>query len=411
MRILELAGSGEIGTGQGSSASTVITELSNAFSQLGHTVTLMDTPTSRPRHRLDRRIEVIEVGTEGLFRQAQFKVPRVFSWARHSLLKSKEVLKHWRYLQACAAKADFRRYDIVHTHHGKQAYFLTRRFRTDYAYTSHWAFQPDDNGFDANIERKIVNEALLAIGLGDYLRTFAPNANIRVIPHGLDLNEWQAIDRRAARGALGYTDEDFVLLFVGFIKPHKGVDVLLEAFVKLAPRIKRLKLVALGPLGGSESGGSMGSFARGLVERARGYDIAFPGQVAHRSIEHRTHLAAADLFVLPSRAEAQGLVALEAMAMGTPVVASRVGGLGEMITDDVGWKVPPGDSNALAEAILGLHRNPDLLARLRENCRPHVERKYTWLGVAQRYVTAFESCLARQVPAGAPRALAQPETD
>jgi alpha-maltose-1-phosphate synthase len=88
--------------------------------------------------------------------------------------------------------------------------------------------------------------------------------------------------------------------------------------------------------------------------------------------------------------ELLGLVALEAMASGTPVIASRVGGLAEVVQDgQTGFLVPPGDVSALRERLDQVLRDPTLAQRLGDNARALVLERFTWSQVAQRCLAAY----------------------
>jgi len=82
-------------------------------------------------------------------------------------------------------------------------------------------------------------------------------------------------------------------------------------------------------------------------------------------------------------------VALEAMAMSLPVIASRTGGLAQTITDDVGVLVEPGDVSALADAIRGAYDDPEKLSAWRDNCRTRVEQKYNRRDSVARHLRLF----------------------
>ncbi|MBM3496086.1 MAG: glycosyltransferase family 4 protein, partial [Armatimonadetes bacterium] len=116
-------------------------------------------------------------------------------------------------------------------------------------------------------------------------------------------------------------------------------------------------------------------------------------------------LSVADVVVVPSRTEGQGLVALEAMALGVPVVASRVGGLPEVVEDQLtGLLVPPDDWEALADALLRLAMDPSLRARLGEAARLRVRERFsieTLLDrMAELYRATQNSLQGRMSPAG-----------
>jgi glycosyltransferase involved in cell wall biosynthesis len=160
--------------------------------------------------------------------------------------------------------------------------------------------------------------------------------------------------RREAREALALAADDRVVFFAGDLVPEKGVPELLEAWETLARRAIRVKLV----LGG---GGPL----REPAGRVRGPSQAvFLGPIPQ--VELARWYRAADLFVLPSRSEGSPVTVMEALACGLPVVASRVGGIPDLVEDGAtGWLVPPGDADALAAALEGALRSPEALAKAR----------------------------------------------
>ncbi len=148
----------------------------------------------------------------------------------------------------------------------------------------------------------------------------------------------------SARQALGVAAPEKVVLFVGNLTEAKGVDVLMRAFADLrtGARADRLVLVGAGP---AEAALRDASHALGVADR-----VTFTGRLGAADVAR--WMAAADVLVLPSRSEGLGLVLLEAMACGTPCVASEVGGIPEALdVPACGRLVAPDDAGALAAAV------------------------------------------------------------
>ena len=144
-----------------------------------------------------------------------------------------------------------------------------------------------------------------------------------MVPCGVNLDLFRPIAKEDARRQLGLSDDDRILLFVGRIEPLKGVDILLGAAAQLEGDSDCFVLVV-----GGDSTDRQGEVAhlRGLAsELGIAERVNFMGAVDHERLP--LFYSAADICVMPSFYESFGLVALEAMACGTPVVASRVGGL------------------------------------------------------------------------------------
>jgi len=147
-----------------------------------------------------------------------------------------------------------------------------------------------------------------------------------------------------ARAALGLRADERVVLFVGNLVPVKGMDVLRQAFEQLVAgnAADRLVIVGSGLLESELHAWAKGSPA--LSDR-----VVLTGRLPQAAVAR--WMAAADVFVLPSHNEGLGLVLIEAMACGTPCVASSVGGVPEVVDQRTGVLVPPGDADALKSAV------------------------------------------------------------
>jgi glycosyltransferase involved in cell wall biosynthesis len=110
----------------------------------------------------------------------------------------------------------------------------------------------------------------------------------------------------------------------------------------------------------------------------------------------RVQMQRARLLVLPSLEEGQGVVLLEALACGTPVVASGVDGIPEVVTDEVGVLVPPADPEALCEAILSILARPEQWDAMSRSARERAVEHYDWARLADQYVMAYESLARRR---------------
>src|SRR5690606_1200441 len=185
-------------------------------------------------------------------------------------------------------------------------------------------------------------------------RLGADNCRVCTLPPGINLERFQPADASEARKQLGLPDAPTVL-FVGRIDPIKDIDTLIEAVALLhrqnAPELRPYLLIVGGEL--DDDGRPTGALAR-VEQRARELGIADAVRyLGSRPQEDLPQIyAAASVCAVSSRYESFGLVAVEAMACGTPVVATRVGGMRFTIEEDVsGVLVPPGDPEAMAAGI------------------------------------------------------------
>ena len=177
----------------------------------------------------------------------------------------------------------------------------------------------------------------------------ADPARIAVVPCGVDTALFTPGDAGAARAALGLGDGP-VVLYVGRLAPIKGLGTLLDALAVLRARGRRLRLLVVGGDADEPANGHEADLRARAASLGLGDAVRFVGPQAQERL--RDYYVAADATVLPSYYESFGMVALEAMACGTPVIATRVGGLPTTVRDGVtGLLVADRDPAALARTI------------------------------------------------------------
>ena len=213
----------------------------------------------------------------------------------------------------------------------------------------------------------------------------APGDRIQVIPCGVDMDVFKPMPRDEARRELGLGDEN-VLLYVGRVQPLKGPELLLESVARLDLN-EGLKVLIVG---GDVTGDEEVTKVRRLAgELGIDHLVSFEGTVPHRRLVH--YYNAADLCVVPSFYESFGLVAAEAMACGTPVVATAVGGLPETVKDGLnGSLVRDRNPEVLAEKISLLLNDVRLRGLLASRARESVAA-LDWPTVAGRVAGLYES--------------------
>lgn len=210
--------------------------------------------------------------------------------------------------------------------------------------------------------------------LADVLRGVGIAASrITVIPNGVDTARFHPAPRNAARTALGLDAQRKLVLCVSRLSHEKGVHVLADAVPLLARLRPGVQVAVVG------DGPERSALLQQISRERSGESIRLVGAVPHDQVA--SWLAAADVVCMPSLREGHPNAAMEALASGRPLVASRVGALQSMIEEDVGRLVPPGDADALARALdeaLGLPWNEAAIARTVEGS--------SWSAAARRYV-------------------------
>ena len=227
----------------------------------------------------------------------------------------------------------------------------------------------------------------------ELLRDYAAHSSrIATIPCGVDTDLFTPGDRAEARRRLDL-DGRAVLLWVGRIAPIKGLDTLLDAVARLSERGQDLRLLVVGGDADERTSGHETSLRQRIERLGLGDSVRFLGPQPQGVLP--LYYAASDVTVLPSYYESFGMVALEAMACGSPVIASRVGGLVTTVRDGVtGFLVPDGDVEALAERIETLVADPELRWRLgREGVRWAAQHR--WPCVAEAVCKEYASLEAR----------------
>lgn len=224
----------------------------------------------------------------------------------------------------------------------------------------------------------------------------AESRKIRTISPGVDLDQFYPIPRSEARQTIGIPEEAFLLLFVGRIEPLKGIDTLLRAIALLRNEspdlVENLSLSIIGGLQDEEDQSEEMKRLRSLREELGLSDlVTFLGAKSQETLQY--YYSAAEAVIMPSHYESFGMVALEAMACGTPVIASEVGGLAYLVQDGVtGFHVPTNDPAPLAEKI-GLLLQSDVLRREMSRAACEWAHQYSWRRIADRMESFYGEVL------------------
>jgi D-inositol-3-phosphate glycosyltransferase len=254
------------------------------------------------------------------------------------------------------------------------------------------------------IERRVIRRADAVVASTEHERQAlveqygARAEGVVVIPPGADLATFRPLDREQARKTLGLSGE--VLLFVGRIDPVKGLDTLLEA-VKLLAHRPRLSLLVIG--GSAPAARHVDADEWDLRELASELGISERVQWLGPVEQERLPLyySAADVAVVPSRYESFGLVALEALACGAAVVASRVGGLATIVQDgENGLLVPWRSAEAFAERVEAVLDDSALAKRIRSGALASRQR-FSWSATAGHVASLYRDLVEARTPLAA----------
>jgi glycosyltransferase involved in cell wall biosynthesis len=208
------------------------------------------------------------------------------------------------------------------------------------------------------------------------VRLGVPSWKFAVIPDGVDTNRFVPIPNG---------EREDVVLFVGSLIQRKGAKYLLSAIPEVLRSLPDYRLVLVGD-------GPQDHMLKALAEESGVSDrISFLGFQPQEEV--RRWMQKAKLLVLPSLEEGLGVVLLEALACGTPVVASRVDGIPEVITPEVGVLVPPADGAALGLAIRSVLENQHTWAEMSRRARERAASLYDWNHIAAQWIALYRSML------------------
>jgi starch synthase len=245
-------------------------------------------------------------------------------------------------------------------------------------------------------ERTAAEAAAAVIAVSEGMRTDVlaaypaiPAERVHVIRNGIDSAEYAPDKKTDVLDRYGVDQSRPYVLFVGRVTRQKGLPVLLRAATQLDPA------AGLVICAGQPDTPELGAEISAGVHRLRSERPAviwIPGMLDKREVIQL--LSHARAFACPSLYEPLGIVNLEAMACGCAVVASRTGGIPEVVADgETGLLVPPGDPGALAVALNALIRDPDLAAALGRAGRQRAVAEFSWASVAEQTVSLYRRLL------------------
>ena len=275
------------------------------------------------------------------------------------------------------------------------------------------------------IEERIVAEADRIIAecpqeKEDLCRFYqADPAKITIIPGGFDTNQFSPIGKALARVALGLHPEERVILQLGRMVPRKGVDTVIRGFASFVKEVRGERQEVRGErqedrcfspptpptpparlliVGGESEQPNpslcpeIGRLQAIAAESGVSSQVTFVGQRGRDAL--KLYYSAADVFITTPWYEPFGITPVEAMACGTPVIGSNVGGIKFTVQDgETGYLVPPRDPEAIASHLAYLYQNPQVLEQLRARAIQRANQLFTWQKVTSAIAELYQQVL------------------
>ncbi len=283
-------------------------------------------------------------------------------------------------------------FDVIHAHDWLVAYAaktLKQAYNTPMIATIHATEAGRNSGIRGETQKYINDtewmltyEASEVIVNSNYMRSELqrlfglPFEKINVVPNGVNLNLFNGIERDYDFRRQYAMDNEKIILFMGRLVYEKGVQNLIAAMPKILENYHDAKLIIAG------KGGMIDELRNQVNYLGLGNKVYFTGYLSSKNVQKMYKCA--DVAVFPSTYEPFGIVALEGMLSGTPVVVSDIGGLNEIVDHGVnGMKSYAGNPNSLADSILTLLFDHKLCDEVAKNAKAKVKAEYNWNKIAQ----------------------------
>jgi D-inositol-3-phosphate glycosyltransferase len=321
------------------------------------------------------------------------------------------------------ARAHDARYDVTHSHYwlsGVAARSLRAAWGAPFVQMFHTlghmknrvATQPQERegNLRLRVETELLREAdqIVAATPAELAQLQwlyrADTSKVTVIPPGVDLSTFYPRPAAEAKARIGVATHQKLLLFVGRIEPLKGVETLFKAVALLRQHgVCECEELCVAIIGGDPSDAPVVANVEMERLKAMRQELGIADLVTFLGARDQDALpdyyAAAEAVIMPSHYESFGMVALEAMACGTPVIASEVGGLAFLVKDgETGFHVPDRDPELLMQRICEILTDPDLRHELGQAAAQHAQG-YGWEVIAGKIVGVYEAVLRQPVAA------------
>jgi glycosyltransferase involved in cell wall biosynthesis len=298
----------------------------------------------------------------------------------------------------------FGKFDVIHAHDWLVSY-AAKSLKEAYDVPMVATIHATENGRNSGIhdetqryindsEWQLTYEASEVIVNSNYMkneiqRIFGlPYDKINVIPNGVKLDKFEGIERDYDLRRQYAMDNEKIILYVGRLVYEKGVQNLIGAMPKILENYHDSKLVICG------RGGMMDELKQEAHNLGIDEKVYFVGYCDAAKVQKM--YINADIAVFPSTYEPFGIVALEGMLSGTPIVVSDVGGLNEIVEHGVtGMKSYAGNSNSIADSVLALLYDQELCNKVSKNAIEVVKEKYNWNVIAQATFKTYEKAISK----------------
>ncbi len=315
------------------------------------------------------------------------------------------------------AQAKGMRYDLIHSHYwlsGLAAEELGLKWDIPVVHMFHTlallknqiAKSPEEIESDVRIEGEkhvaaFVDRIVAATpNEQDHLEKLydVPEERIAIIPPGVDITRFYPIPADEAKEFIGIPKDERMLLFAGRIEPLKGIDILIKAIA----RLRQADVLSLCPhylyIIGGEPNASGEKLTREMArlqslcqELGVGDLVIFLGKQDQDTLQY--YYSAAEVVIMPSHYESFGMVALEAMACGTPVIANQVGGLQHLVQHErTGFTIPNDNVEVLEERLTQLICKPGLRDEMSRNSVAYA-RSYAWDVITPRIIELYRQVM------------------
>ncbi len=311
-------------------------------------------------------------------------------------------------------------FDVIHAHDWLVAYAaktLKGAYNIPIVSTIHATEAGRNSGIHNEIQRYINDtewmltyESSEVIVNSNYMkcelqRLFGlPFEKINVAPNGINTNMFSSIEKDYDFRRKYAADNEKIILFMGRIVYEKGIQHLISAMPKILHGYNDAKLIIAG------RGAMTDELKQQVQQMGISNKVYFTGYMNSKDVAKMYKCA--DISVFPSIYEPFGIVALEAMLSGTPVVVSDIGGLNEIVEHGVdGMKSYAGNANSLADSILQLLYNPQLCDNIVKKAKAKVKNEYNWTKIAQDTHFIYQKAICQTMAEKQAREIAQAQAN